>query len=197
MAMVKGAYQSYLNGKKKPEEVKQNPVAATVQAQAPAQTPAPQVDPAAIARREMMLKFKAIIDADKAKMAEMDDDQKPLSRAYNSISSFQKDKAMSKEEEKISKNEGYHADRTKKLEGMGAQNEVRNVIRKNLITGGGFPQARVEELIAKVPEIPKELVEAYLNLQKKAIKYRLEEDDDYQHAKTTSQKDQFENLMKL
>lgn len=104
---------------------------------------------------------------------------------------------MSKEEEKISKNEGYHADRAKKLESMGVQNEVRNVIRKNLITGGGFPQARVEELIAKVPEIPKELVEAYLDLQKKAIKYRLEEDDDYQHAKTTGQKDQFENLMKL
>ena len=88
MAMVKGAYQSYLDGKKKPEEVKETPVAAPVQAQAPAQTPTPQVDPAAIARREMMLKFKAIIDADKAKMAEMDDDQKPLSRAYISISSF-------------------------------------------------------------------------------------------------------------
>jgi len=30
MAMVKGAYQSYLDGKKKPEEVKQAPVAAPV-----------------------------------------------------------------------------------------------------------------------------------------------------------------------
>jgi len=37
---------------------------------------------------------------------------------------------------------------------MNAQTEIRNIIRKNLITGGGFPQARVEELIAKVPEIP-------------------------------------------
>jgi len=111
-----------------------------------------------------MLKFKAILDADKARMAEMDDDQKPLSRAYVSISSFVKDKTMSKEEDKISKKEGYHADRTKKLQTMGAEPEVRNVIRKNLITGGGFPQARVEELIAKVPEIPKELVEAYLDL---------------------------------
>lgn len=48
-----------------------------------------------------MLKFKAILDTDKAKMAEMDDDQKPLSRAYVSISSFVKDKTMSKEETKI------------------------------------------------------------------------------------------------
>lgn len=127
----------------------------------------------------------------------MDDDQRPLSRAYNSISSFQTNKALSKEEEKISKQEGFHADRAKKLQSMEAESEVRNVVRKNLITGGGFPQARVEELIAKVPQIPKELVEAYLDLQKKAIKYRLEEDEDYQHAKTSDQKDQFENLMKL
>jgi hypothetical protein len=47
---------------------------------------------------------------------------------------------------------------------MKAESEVRNIIRKNLITGGGFPQMKVEELIAKVPEIPKELVQAYLEL---------------------------------
>ena len=61
----------------------------------------------------MMLKFKAIIDADKVRMQEMDDDQKPLSRAYLSISSFTKGKALTKEEEKITKSEGYHADKTK------------------------------------------------------------------------------------
>ena len=112
----------------------------------------------------MMLRFKAIIDADKAKMMQMDDEQRPLSRAYLSISSFTKTKALTKEEEKITKAEGFHADRSKKLASMEAEPEVRDVIRKNLITGGGFPQARVEELIAKIPEIPPDLVKAYLDL---------------------------------
>ena len=70
---------------------------------------------------------------------------------------------------------------------MEAEPEVRNVIRKNLITGGGFPQAKVEELIAKIPTIPPELVQAYLDLQKSAIKYRLSEDDDYEHALGTKE----------
>ena len=112
----------------------------------------------------------------------MDDDQKPLSRAYLSLSSFVKEKTLSKEEEKIKKAEGYHTDKKKKLEAMQVEPEVRNVIRKNLITGGGFPQARVEELMGKVPTIPAELVSAYLDLQKKTIKYRISEDDDYQSA---------------
>jgi hypothetical protein len=86
-----------------------------------------------------MQKFKPLIDADKARMQEMDDDQKPLSRAYLSISSFLKDKTLNLEEEKISKNDGYHADRSKKVQQLEAEPEVRNVIRKNLITGGGFP----------------------------------------------------------
>jgi hypothetical protein len=188
MAMIKVAYNGYLNDKGT-EEVKEAPVQAPVvvpvpapvQTVVPVQT-VPQVDPAIAARREMMLKFKAIIDADKVRMQSMDEDQKPLSRAYLSVSSFTKGKTLSKEEEKITKADGYHADKNKKLSTMQCESEVRNIIRKNLITGGGFPQAKVEETLAKVPSIPKELVQAYLDLQKSAIKYRLSEDEDYQNA---------------
>ena len=62
-----------------------------------------------------MMRYKAMIDADKAKIEAMEDDQKPLSIAYLSISSFNKSKTLSKEEDAITKKEGYHADRTKKL----------------------------------------------------------------------------------
>lgn len=184
MAMVKVAYNGYLNDQEKAEEVKEAPVQAPVPVAVPVQTvvpvqSTPQVDPAIAARKELMLKFKGIIDADKLRMKNMDEDQKPLSRAYLSISSFTKGKTLSKEEEKITKSDGYHADKNKKLSTMQGESEVRNIIRKNLITGGGFPQAKVEEVLAKVPEIPKELVKAYLDLQKSAIKYRLSEDEDY------------------
>ena len=123
MAMIKVAYNGYLNDKEKTEEVKQAPIQAPVPVAVPVQTVAPvqstpQVDPAIAARREMMLKFKAILEADKIKMKEMDEDQKPLSRAYLSISSFTKGKTLSKEEEKITKADGYHADKNKKLSTM-------------------------------------------------------------------------------
>jgi hypothetical protein len=150
---------------------------------------APQVDPVIAARREVMLKFKAIIEADKVRMEDMEEEQKPLSRAYLSISSFTKGKTLSKDEEKITKADGYHADKNKKLSTMQGESEVRNIIRKNLITGGGFPQAKVEEVLSRVPTIPKELVQAYLDLQKSAIKYRLSEDEDYQKAIESNQKD--------
>ena len=38
---------------------------------------------------------------------------------------------------------------------------VRDAIRKNLITGGNFPQAKVEEILETVPTLPDDLVEAY------------------------------------
>jgi len=49
-----------------------------------------------------------------------------------------------------------------------------------LITGGGFPQAKVEEVMQSVGEVPDELVKAYFELQAKCIKFRMSEDDDFE-----------------
>lgn len=50
-------------------------------------------------RKELMQRFKAIMEADKKKMQEMED-QNPHSRAYASTCSFTKSKTLAKEEEK-------------------------------------------------------------------------------------------------
>lgn len=72
--------------------------------------------------------------------------------------------------------------------------ELKEQIRKNLITAGGFPQQKVDEVF-KSSEIlmPPELVHAYLQMQLDCIKFRLAEDTDFEAA----EKDQFSNLKKL
>ena len=104
--------------------------------------------------------------------------QGPLSRAYLSTSSFAKSSILSKEEEKIS-TQDYHTDKKKKLDALKAEPKVRDAIRRNLITGGGFPQAKVESVMQNIPTLPDELVEAYLKMQKSTIKYRLVDDEDF------------------
>lgn len=66
------------------------------------------------------------------------------------------------------------------LEEVHGESEVRDAIRKNLIINGKFSQAKVEEKMKEISEIPAPLVQAFLNMQKSAIKFRLDNDPDYQ-----------------
>jgi len=125
---------------------------------------------------QLKRKYEAIVKADKEKMSDVS--QGPLSRAYISTSSFGKSNVLSKEEEKIS-TQDYHTDKQKKLDSLKAEPMVRDAIRRNLITGGNFPQAKVEEILQTVPTLPDELVEAYIKMQKSSIKYRLVDDEDF------------------
>tara|TARA_B110000285_G_C15107159_1_gene608716 strand:+ start:1699 stop:2142 length:444 start_codon:yes stop_codon:yes gene_type:complete len=146
---------------------------------------------------QLKRKYEAIVKADKEKMSDVS--QGPLSRAYISTSSFSKSNVLSKEEEKIS-TQDYHTDKQKKLDSLKAEPMVRDAIRRNLITGGNFPQAKVEEILQTVPTLPDELVEAYIKMQKSSIKYRLVDDEDFQAAQKSSDpitKDQFKNLQNL
>ena len=77
---------------------------------------------------------------------------------------------------------------------------MKEVSRKNLIVGGGFPQAKVDELFNKGVTMSPELVSAYFDMQKAAIKFRLSEDSDYEAAtkdNAPNPKEQFEYLRKL
>jgi len=53
------------------------------------------------------------------------------------------------------------------------------MVRKNLITGGGFPQAKVEEVMKSMGDIPSDLVESFLEMEKQAIRFRLSQDKDF------------------
>ena len=142
--------------------------------------------------------FKAIIQADKARMQEMDH-QNPQSRAYMSTCSFSKDKRAPIAEEKLLAKE-WQGDGKKALAEIDAEKVVRDQIRRNLITGGGFAQAKVEETLSKVDEIPQELVEAYVKMQRNLIKYRIANDDDWaksQSANSPNDANQFEHLKKF
>ena len=151
------------------------------------QPEAVQVDPEEQAKRDMMSKhvqkFKMMYENDKKWMAENDNSQAPLSRAYTSGCSFTKQKALSQEEEKQMM-QGFHIDKSKQLESLDATKELRELIRKNLITDGNFPQGKIDPLFqdSSLMQLPPDLVKAYLNMQRAAIKFRLAEDDDFKHT---------------
>lgn len=107
--------------------------------------------------RHMQEKFGGIIKADKQKLAENPPDQNPHSRAYNATCSFTKNKTLTKDEERRSV-QGYHADKSKKLQQLKAMDELKELARKNLITGGGFPQAKVDDLFSAGVTMKPELV---------------------------------------
>jgi hypothetical protein len=83
---------------------------------------------------------------------------------------------------------------------MEAEPVVRNAVRKSLITQGGFPQKKVEEIMKDEPAMPDELVKAFIKMQKASIKFRLADDADYQKAVlpgALNKKEQFDFLRKL
>jgi len=97
-------------------------------------------------REKVMQKFAQILAADKAYMAVADNnDQNPHSRAYISTCSFSKQKTLTKEEERLSM-VGYAADVDKKMDALDARQELKEIVRKSLITTGGFPQAKVDQV---------------------------------------------------
>lgn len=89
--------------------------------------------------------------------------------------------------EAVAKQNDYMKDRSKKLSEMSAAPIVRDKIRRNLIINGGFPQSKVEEKLGAIGEIPKEITEAYMKMQKAAVRFRLAQDDDFERM----QKDKF------
>ena len=100
------------------------------------------------------------------------------SRAYQATCSFNPSKPIPKSEEaRLLKD--YSADRLKKLSQLSAESVLKDEIRKNIITGGGFPQAKVEEMMSSVGELPAELVEAFIQMEKSKLKFCLSEDVDF------------------
>ena len=100
------------------------------------------------------------------------------SRAYQATCSFNPSKPIPKSEEaRLLKD--YSADRLKKLSQLSAESVLKDEIRKNIITGGGFPQAKVEEMMSSVGELPAELVEAFIKMEKAKLKFCLSEDVDF------------------
>ena len=123
-------------------------------------------------------RFKLIMAKDKEYMEKASYDQGAPSRAYSSTCSFTKDKTLPMSEAVLKTND-YMKDRSKKLAEINAEHTVRDKVRRNMIINGGFPQAKVEEKLGSIKEMPKELVAAYIKMQKAAIKFRLSQDDDY------------------
>lgn len=77
---------------------------------------------------------------------------------------------------------------------------LKELARKNLITGGGFPQAKVDNLFAEGVTMSPDLVSAFLEMQRAAIKFRLSEDSDFEAAVkpgASNSAEQFEYLKKL
>ena len=70
-------------------------------------------------------------------------------------------------------------DRSKKLAEINAEASVRDQVRRNLIVSGGFPQAKVEEKLGQIGDLPPELVKAWVKMQRACLKFRLSEDEDY------------------
>lgn len=100
------------------------------------------------------------------------------SRAYQATCSFNPSKPIPKSEEaRLLKD--YSADRLKKVSKLSGESVLKDEIRKNIITGGGFPQAKVEEIMGTVTELPEELVEAYIKMEKARLKFCLSEDVDF------------------
>lgn len=60
--------------------------------------------------------------------------------------------------------EGYYLNKDEKLNLVSAEQMVRNQIRTNLIVAGGFPQAKVEEVLNSMDKIPDELVKSYIEM---------------------------------
>lgn len=56
------------------------------------------------------------------------------------------------------------ADQDQKLAKIESEKMVRDEIRRNIITDGKFPQAKVEEVLGQVGDLPPALVQAYLDM---------------------------------
>ena len=173
------------------EEKKEEVKVEEVKAQTPQQ---PQGNP-------VEMKYKAMIEADINLMKGIDfNDQNALSRAFISTCSFSNRKDLLPDEQKLAK-QGYHLDKQKKLEALDAKHQVRELIRKNLITLGGFPQTKVDSIFTENDvDVPDDLVNAFLDMQESCIKFRLSEDSDFQVSQAGGTPDideQFSGLKKL
>ena len=131
-------------------------------------------------RAKFLAKHKAMLDGDQAK-AEAMDEQNPPSRAYSSTCSLTTQKTLAKDEADISR-KAFMLESQKRLQALSAEMELRNAIKRNLCTAGSLPQMKVEETMGKEDKLPNELVQAYFDMQKKCIKFRLSEDNDYKLA---------------
>lgn len=69
---------------------------------------------------------------------------------------------------------------------------MRQTIRHNLMTAG-FPQQKVDEVLANVEHLPPELVTSYYEMLREEIRDRAVNDRDYKQAG----KGRFEHLDKL
>lgn len=91
-------------------------------------------------------------------------------------------------------------EKEKRLAALVPHEELASAIKRNLCTGGGLPQMKVEEKMGESGQLPDNFVKAFLKMQMKCIKFRLSEDDDYHKAiepNAPNSKEQFENLRKL
>lgn len=154
------------------EEKKEEAVIEEVKAEAPTPVNASQA---------IEMKYKAMIEADMKMMQGEDfNDQNALSRAFISTCSFSNRKDLLPDEQKLTQQD-YFLDKQKKLASLDPKHEVRELIRKNLITLGGFPQTKVDTIFSENEiEVPADLVNAFLDMQESCLKFRLSEDSDFQ-----------------
>ena len=101
------------------------------------------------------------------------------SRAYGATCSFSDSKPPLSE----SRTADYMKEREKVLGEIDAQATVLDEVRRNMIVSGGFPQAKVEEKLGSVGKLPDDLIRAWVEMQRSAVKFRLSQDEDYEELK--------------
>lgn len=134
---------------------------------------------------QVFSKFRNVIAKDKTLMAVADfNEQNSHSNAYKALCSFSSKSGNVIADEQRQAIKDYHVDQTKRLQAMDAAKELRELCRKNIIKDGGLPQNTVDGLFADQTKMqpPRELVQAFLNMQRECVKMRLSEDDDFAEA---------------
>lgn len=111
-------------------------------------------------------------------MAEAQNDQRPLSRAYLSLCPANRTTNKQVQEEKAS-SQDYLAQGQKENH---RELHVKSVIRANLMKAG-FPQQKVDEVMSKVETMPEPLVKAYYDMLKEEVVSRIRKDEDYVNSK--------------
>ena len=106
-------------------------------------------------------------------------DQGMPSRAYGATCSFRDSKPPLSE----SRTADYMKEREKVLGEIDAQATVLDEVRRNMIVSGGFPQAKVEEKLGSVGKLPDDLIKAWVEMQRSAVKFRLSQDEDYEELR--------------
>lgn len=152
---------------------------------------------------QLTAKFASVVAKDRQHMGVPENnEQSAHSNAYKALCSFSSKSGLVIADEEKQATKDYHYDENKRMQEMNGEKVLRDLCRKNLIKDGNLPQNTVDPLFADAQKMvpSKELVQAFLKMQKECIKFRLSEDDDFIAAAAPGSnlnQGQFENLKKL